>query len=417
MKVDVLRLQLPPWQEAEAARACLRCGYRLPDGSWHDGGELALHDVARMFHAKRIEACLHPAEVPMAAFTLPPLTGRRLHAAVQGAIEPCALQLLEQLVTGFGPRTADGTVTAAWIARSAASDWHALLRRHGVAVRELHLPAAFLACAPQGGTACRIDQWLVVRSGLHHGFAQWLPEGTQPPLDAQWTEVDADPTGRWSGEGWRWSLPAGEAAAGGARAVPVTALAGWGVLAAAVWLAGLTVHGHQLAAQGQALKRQMAARVQAAFLDVLVVVDPVRQAKQQKEALAAGAAPAAAGDAAGLLRAGAGLLAQMPAGQVQGLRYTAGALQLRWRDGGAPSADERRVLQARAAEQGLSAQADAQGLRVTLAATAAGGTASESPASAPGPDRRAALRPGRRRARDASPAAPASRGARGAADR
>ncbi|SEK14797.1 MULTISPECIES: type II secretion system protein GspL [unclassified Variovorax] len=375
MKAGLLRLQLPPWPGRADAHVALRCGWRLPDGTWGDGGMLALGDVARKFRAKRLEACLHPGDVPMAAFTLPPLAGRRLRAAVQGAIEPCALQPLDRLVTAFGPRAEDGTVPAAWAARDAVSGWQALLRAHGLPVRALHLPAAFLPCVPEGAAACRIDQWLVVRTGKDHGFVQWLPEGAAPPAALRLIEDGA--AERWCGEGWSWSLPTSEAGgvlSGAHSTVPVGALLGWGALAMAVGLAGLNLHAKQLATQGQALKRQMAARVKAAFPEVPVVVDPVRQAKQQKEALAAGAVPAAAG----LLRAGANLLAQaqaqaqvqvqVPAGQVQGLRYTAGELHIRWRDGGAPAADERRALQARAAEQGLAVQADAQGLRVSIAA-------------------------------------------------
>ncbi|WP_307867334.1 GspL/Epsl periplasmic domain-containing protein, partial [Variovorax sp. E3] len=67
-----------------------------------------------------------------------------------------------------------------------------------------------------------------------------------------------------------------------------------------MWLTGLNVYANQLAAEGQALKRQMAARVKAAFPDVPVVVNPVQQAKQQRDALAAGVAPATSSDAAGL---------------------------------------------------------------------------------------------------------------------
>ncbi len=370
MKVDLLRLMLPPWPGEGAADVPVRFGYRQADGTWHDGGTHALESLAAKFGAKRIEVCLHPGDVPMAVFTLPPLSGARLRAAVQGAVEPCALQPLEKLATGFGPRAADGTVPAAWIARGVMDGWLALLRRHGLAVRELQLPCAFLPNPAEGGVGCRIDEWRVVRTGKNQGFAQWLPEGAAEPAgEVQWLGDD-EAGRRWSGEGWGWSLAGGEAAGGGAGAALVGPAVGWAAVALAVWLTGLNVYANQLAAEGQALKRQMAARVKAAFPDVPVVVNPVQQAKQQRDALAAGVAPATSSDAAGLFRATSALLAPTPAGQVQGLRYSAGELHIRWRDGGAPGAEERRALQTRAAEQGLAATAGAEGLRVTVAAGA-----------------------------------------------
>lgn len=375
MKADALRLMLPPWPGGDAAGVHVRFGYRQPDGTWRDGGLRALEGLVEKFAAKRIEVCLHPGDVPMAAFTLPPLSGARMRAAVRGAIEPCALQPLETLVTGFGPRAADGTVPAAWISRGVRDGWLALLRKHGLQVRELHLPCAFLPYSAEAIAGYRVDRWLVVRTGRSQGFVQWLPEGVDElAADVQWLGEDEDQDEadrRWSGEGWGWSLAGGESAAGGGGAALIGPAVGWGALALAVWLTGLNVYANQLAAQGQGLNRQMAARVKAAFPDIPVVVNPVQQAKQQKDALAAGAVPTASGDAASLLRATATLLAQTPAGQVQGLHYTAGELHIRWRDGGAPGAEERRALQARATEQGLSANADADGLRLTVAATAA----------------------------------------------
>ncbi|MGJ7530277.1 type II secretion system protein GspL [Variovorax sp. GB1P17] len=383
MKVDLLRLMLPPWTGGDAPDVAVRCGYRQPDGRWRDGGVRALSSIASDFSARRLEVALHPGDVPMAAFTLPPLSGRRLQAAVQGAIEPCALQPLDKLMTGFGPRGADGVVPAAWIARQAMNGWLALLRKHGLAVRELQLPAAFLPCPAQGWVASQIDRWLVVRTGPGHGFTQWLPEGTDrtaglmaaqadgdAPLPAvQWVG-DGDPAEGWSGDGWRWALSAGDAAGSGVGAALVGPAVGWGVVVIAVWLTGLNVYANQLASQGQTLKRQMAARVKAAFPDVPVVVDPVKQARQQKEALAAGVVPSATGDAPGLMRAATGLLAQAAPGQVQGLRYAAGELRVRWREGAAPSAEAWHALQAKATEQGLTVQSDAQGMRVTVASGA-----------------------------------------------
>ncbi|MGJ7606804.1 type II secretion system protein GspL [Variovorax sp. LT1R20] len=396
MKVDLLRLRLPPWPGDGAPPGPVQCGWRASDGTWRDGGMLALGDIARRFHPKRIEACLHPGDVPTASFALPPLSGRRLHAAVMGAIEPCALRPLETLVTGFGVRASDGTVPAAWVGRDVVEGWSVLLRRHGLTVRELQLPAAFLPLPDAGWAACQVDRWLVVRTGREQGFTHWLPEGAareagiaahaggDAALPAvRWIERDGDEAAaQWTGEGWRWSLPVGgtEAVGGGVAALAVPAVA-WGAIAAAVWLVGLNVYASQLAAQGQTLKRQMAARVKAAFPDVPVVVNAVQQARQQKDALAAGAPQAAKDDYAGLSRAATRLLAQAPAGQVQGLRYAEGALHIRWRDGAAPDAEALRTLQVQAHEQGLAVEGDAGTLRMKVASDApvAEGTAQKGP--------------------------------------
>ncbi|REM66989.1 hypothetical protein DSI38_13205, partial [Mycobacterium tuberculosis] len=87
--------RLPPWPGGDATSVALRCGYRQPDGRWRDGGLLPMEAVVQRFRAKRVEICLHPGDVPMAAFPLPPLSGRRLRTAIPGAIEPCALQPLD----------------------------------------------------------------------------------------------------------------------------------------------------------------------------------------------------------------------------------------------------------------------------------------------------------------------------------
>jgi len=384
VKVDLLRLRLPPWPGDGAPPGPVQCGWRASDGTWRDGGMLALGDIARRFHPKRIEACLHPGDVPTASFALPPLSGRRLHAAVMGAIEPCALRPLETLVMGFGARSPDGSVPAAWIGREVMDGWSGLLRRHGLAVRALHLPAAFLPSPDVGWTACQIDRWLVVRTGREQGFTHWLPDGMdreagiaahaggEAALSAvRWIESDGGDAAQWVGEGWRWSLPVGSTEAGSSGVVALAAPAvAWGAIAAAVWVIGLNAYANQLASQGQTLKRQMAARVKAAFPDVPVVVNPVQQARQQKEALAAGAPQAARGDYAGLSRAAANLLAQAPAGQVQGLRYAAGELQFRWRDGAAPDAEALRTLQGQAREQGFTIEGDAGTLRIKVASDA-----------------------------------------------
>jgi len=391
--VQRLRLRLPAWAGEGGGPVRVHCGWRAEDGSWHDEGEMALAAIAERFAARRVEAALHPADTPMRTFVLPPLTGRRLREAVLGAVEPCALQPVEQLVVAFGPRDARGQVPTAWVARDTIEGWRALLHRHGLPVRELHLPPAFLPMAAEGGTAWPIERWLIVRMGATQGFVHWLPEGEDRALalaaqagDAapeaiRWLDDEPADAAHWSGEGWGWALPAGEAASEGMAASLALPALGWGALALLVWLTVLNVQADRLAARGQGLKRQMAARVQAAFPDIPVVVDPLKQARQHEDARAAGDLPATGSDYAGLSQAAASLLAEVPAGQVQRLDYAAGTLRLRWREGGAPVGEAWRALQARGRERGWVLEGDAAEWRLGVAA----GDKAAAPAAQGGP--------------------------------
>lgn len=391
--VQRLRLRLPAWAGEGGGPVLVYCGWRAEDGTWHDEGEMALAAIAERFAARRVEAALHPADTPMRTFVLPPLTGRRLREAVLGAVEPCALQPVEQLVVAFGSRDARGQVPTAWVARDTIEGWRALLHRHGLPVRELHLPTDFLPMAAEGATAWPIERWLIVRMGAAQGFVHWLPEGEDRALalaaqasDAapeaiRWLDEEPADAAHWSGEGWGWALPAGEAASEGMAASLALPALGWGALALVVWLTVLNVQADRLAARGQGLKRQMAARVQAAFPDIPVVVDPLKQARQHKDARAAGDLPATGSDYAGLSQAAASLLAEVPTGQVQRLDYAAGTLRLRWREGGAPVGEAWRALQARGRERGWVLEGDAAELRLGVAV----GDKAAAPAAQGGP--------------------------------
>ncbi|QTF08719.1 hypothetical protein HC231_13020 [Brenneria izadpanahii] len=382
MKVDLLRLVLPPSQGD--AQSPLRCAWRTPQGRWQS----AAHDdpaaISRLYQARRIEACPHPADVAMAEVELPPLPVKRLRIAVLGALEPLALTPPESLSVGFGARAANGKVPVAWadaaLLRSALQE----LRRHGLMVRAVYPPPAFLPCFDaQAATAVRFDDWVIVRAGVSSGCLYPLAEerldmarvaqrvqGLHPDVaEVRWlpampehaVESASEPM-VWQGDGWSWSMSVmGEAnALSGLRwALPA---AGWGCAVAAIWLTGLNLYAAQTDVRGKALNRMMTEQVKTAFPDIPVVIDPLQQARQQRDARRGnGVSAGTDADFPALIRAAANLLPQAD-GQIQRLEYRDGQLSLQPRAGAAFSGEELRALREQARERGLAIRADGDGL-------------------------------------------------------
>ncbi|MEC5319222.1 type II secretion system protein GspL [Brenneria populi subsp. brevivirga] len=376
MKVDLLRLILPPFQSG--TKAPLRCAWRTSQDGWQS----AAHDdpaaVSRLYQARRIEACPHPADVAMAEVALPPLPAGRRRVAVLGALEPLALTPPESLAVGFGARAADGRVPVAWADATPLRAALRELRRHGILVRAVYPPPAFLPYFDsQTAAALRIDDWIIVRTGIDAGWiyplvahlhdaAQIarrvqgrLPDGVAP----RWLEEDAAASpapAAWRGEGWPWPLSVMDEADGLFGAGWPAPAAGWACVAAAIWLAGLGLYAARTDAEGRALNRALSAQVKAAFPEISVVINPLQQARQLRDARRGGAQGASA-DFPTLLRAAADLLPQAD-GQVQTLEYREGELRFRLRAGAAFSGDALRSLREPARERGLAISADADGL-------------------------------------------------------
>lgn len=391
-KVDLLRLVLPP-SHAYGGTA-IRCAWRLPGGQWHSALFDDLGAIATRYQARRLEICPHPSDVSVTEADLPPLPPKRLRLAVRGVVELLALLPPDELAIAFGPRSGAGKVPVAWMsAQCLAQALHAL-QQHGLRADAVLPPPAFLPSPDSGdpghaATAIVIDDWVVMRTGPNDGALHPLPmqcsaaeqlalrlQPLLPPAgQIQWlceTGVadKADPA-PWSGAGWGWTLPqahSGTPSSGLAGLRPALA---WGAAALAVWLTGLNLHALRVAAEGQALKQQMAAQVKAAFPELPIVLDPLQQARQLRDARKAGTASTATPDFSTLLRASTALLTQS-AGQVQRVDYRDGQVEIRWRDGAMLRAAELEALQGKAGERGLVLESDATAVRLRVNAEKSG---------------------------------------------
>ncbi|WP_411881446.1 type II secretion system protein GspL [Polaromonas sp. YR568] len=401
-RVDLLRLMLPAARHL--ATSPVRCAWRTPQGGWQGATFQSLASAAANCQPRRIEACPHPADVSMAEIELPPLPAGRMRAAVLGAVELMALAAPKKLAVGFGPRSTGGTVPVAWMNADALSACLRELREHGLAAQAVFPPPAFLpgpedASSPEHtASAMLIDGWALVRTGVATGILHPVPMGSMNPVQAEarlrpllpeslplrWlTFGEEGEAGQsqapapWSGTGWSWTLPMGKSPAHGMDHPWLRPAIGWAAATAAVCLLGLNLHASRVAAQGQALTRQMAAQVKAAFPEVSVVLNPLQQARQLRDARKAGGVIVESADFAALVRASAGLLPRAQ-GQVQRLDFRDGQLHIRWREGAMLSADETKALQAQARERGLAVQFEDGGLRMQ----AASGTKSDKAAPA-----------------------------------
>lgn len=390
MRVDLLRLMLPPARNMETSP--VRCAWRTPEGTWQSAVVEGLAVIAARYQAKRVEVCPHPTDVSMTEIELPPLPTKRLRIAVLGAVELLALASPKSLAVGFGSRSVKGTMPVAWMSASVLSACLRQLQQHGLPVHAVFPPPAFLphpkdGSWPEGSVgAIVMDGWAVVRTGDDRGILHPVPTGRadpgqvaarlQPLLpDSQplhWLRAD-DAVGPdqgvptpWKGGGWNWTLPTGQTSGHEADPHWLRPAIGWAAATVAVWLLGLNLYASQVAAQGQALTREMAAQVKAAFPEVSVVLNPLKQARQLRDAQRAGAGTVESADFATLVRAFTGLLTQAE-GQVQRLDFQNGQLQVRWREGASPSTGELKTLQGRAQERGLTVHPEDGGLRMEVA--------------------------------------------------
>jgi general secretion pathway protein L len=417
MRVDLLRLMLPPARHGGVSS--VRCAWRTPQGAWQSETFESVGLIAARFEPKRVEVCPHPADVAMTDIELPPLPVKRQRIAVLGVVELLALTALKNLTVGFGPRTDKGTVPVAWMSADVLSACLRELHRHGLPVHAVLPPPAFLPDPEDEswveGTvaAIYVDDWAVVRTGtdggaLHPGPAECadlarMEAKLQPLLPdsprLHWLQVDeavdldhGQVPVAWTGTGWSWALPTGKTSAQGAAHRWLRPAVGWAGVTVVAWLLGLNLYASQVAAEGQALTRQMAAQVKAAFPDVSVVLNPLQQARQLRDARnKAGTGNVELADFGALARASAALLTQAE-GQVQSLDFEDGQLRVRWREGARPSTDELKALQGRAQELGLAVQPEDGGLRMQVASEKKSDNVAPPAAAAPRPPASGAMR-------------------------
>ncbi|MGJ7610283.1 MULTISPECIES: type II secretion system protein GspL [unclassified Variovorax] len=365
----------------------VRCAWRSSAGVWHGAAFEGLAAIGARFQPRRVELCPHPSDVSMTQIELPPLPARRQRIAVLGAVELLALTPPNNLAVGFGPRSDKGTVPVAWMSAGVLLSCVKTLREHGLPAHAVFPLPAFLpspddASWPRGeAAAVRFDDWLVLRTGAQEGAMHPVPAGcTDQPTQAEGGQAPVP----WTGTGWNWTLPMNKAMEGAADRRWLGPAIGWAAAAAAVWLLGLNLHASQVAGQGQALARQMRAQVKAAYPEVSVVLNPLQQARQLRDARRAGVGSVASADFAVLVRASAALLPQAE-GQVQALDFDDGQLQIRWREGATPGPQELKSLQVQAQEHGLAVQLEGGVLHVRVAVAKKGDDVAPTPAVASAP--------------------------------
>lgn len=377
--VDLLRLVLPPFHAVETAP--VRCAWRDTAQAWSsdklDGG---VGEIKARFKPKRLEICPHPADVSMIETDLPPLPSKRMRAGVRGAVELLSLVMPEDLAIGFGSRRNSGNVPVAWTSAEGLSHAIQTLGHHGLRVDAVYPPPAFLP-EPQeqadSGIAVIIDDWVILRTGNETGALHPAPTPEAKPSICEdrlriimpqisvvrWLDESGQDETAWSGSGWNWMLPRGQSASHLNQPGWLRPAIGWGIAATLVWFVGLNIHAGRVEANGMAIKRQMADQVKAVFPELSVVLNPLQQARQLRDARQAGAATVATADFPTLLRATVALLPEST-GQVAHLDYRNGLLELRWRDGAALRTSEVEALQSHAQERGLAVDTEAGGIRV-----------------------------------------------------
>ncbi len=309
-----LRLALPPLQRLspETPIAFVQVDR---EGRAARSGEQTAAQLGAHAGSQPVYAILHPDDAIVAEITVPPVSAQRLHAAVVGSIEPMVLSDVEQLCVAHGPRLPDGRVSVAWTARRTLADAWALLAE------------------------ARLD----VAAFVPHALA--LPAGDPRPEVP--LELPAGP--RWLAPLPAWSLAHDSlrpASAGGRW----RKAAWWGAAAAAVWILGLNVYASRLQGEVKTLQHNMREAVTRAFPEIPVVIDPLRQAQNQRDALRLAQGVSADDDFMPLAVATAQVL-DFAQGHVRGLHYENGVLVLTLADGYAPPANEAALAQSAAVQR------------------------------------------------------------------
>lgn len=377
----------------------------------------SLAALADLHRGARVTAFMQPEDMALAAASLPPLAPARLKVAAAGAVDLLALGDADALLVAHGARATDGNVCLAWIAREQAEWAQALMEGCGLTAAALAPLQLWLPRTPDGWTLMQGDDWVALRAGSDHveihaiartdiasGEASSADAGGTDPMGGQAAGTErpgADIPGVqallraleaarparivWIGgipAWWPPDVPAeqGREIDAGGDAAPVWsltlarrragAMAGawrgpvkWAAIAAAVWMGGLQLQAWRLERGAAELRAQVHGRVQQAFPALARVTDPLRQVRQQ---LQGGLGQS---EFAFLLGAATRHLA-FAAGEVAGLRYADGALDVEMAPGArrdpAPEGATPDWIKA-AAKDGVSVEAQAGGWRLRRA--------------------------------------------------
>lgn len=379
-----LRVRLPALEH-------LRVDSTVEWAQMHKGGVLAhgregLAVLGQRHPQAEVLACLDPQDLILLELQLPPLSGRRLQAALQGEVEAMLLDDLQEVALAHGAQAADGTVPVAWLGQQAVLQAQQLLASCALQLQALY-PTPLLLPWQNGQATLQVaGEHLLVRCGRDRGFVQWCGgRDTAAVLQSlaarlqqsgvqavQW--IDSVPSA-WPvnlpatvveherqacGPVPAWSLPL----PGCSRQAPRVAI---GLALAAVLLAalGLQLQVSRWRSEGEALQQDMARQFSSHFPEITDVVDPVLQARRALAVrLPAPPLPPVQRQVATTLQAIPEL-----GGQVRSLRYQPGQLELELDADMQAAADDAQRLerwQQAAQAQGLQLAREAGGrLRVS----------------------------------------------------
>ncbi|MBV4552224.1 type II secretion system protein GspL [Pseudomonas sp. SWRI102] len=296
----LLRMALAPLAQLNAD-SLLECAWLDRKGALVKQGRQSLRELSSAAQAQALELCLHPQDSLLACVELPPLPAARLGDAVRCAADNLLLGSDDTVHLVHGPRDIGGQVQLAWFDRAALQRLSQLLQTLKLQPRGLYAAPCFLSLAEAGAcTATWVEDHLLVREDLQRAWVHPLmEEGLEQLRERTVRWVGARPESlagvdplpgeqRWIGPVPSWSLLSGieQNPRGNQR---------WGraaaccAVAALIWTLGLNLYAMRLADEGQAIKRQMVSRVQQVFPELPVVLNPLQQARQQRDARRDGA--------------------------------------------------------------------------------------------------------------------------------
>ncbi|TEA80024.1 type II secretion system protein GspL [Allopusillimonas ginsengisoli] len=315
-----LRLSLPPLAEV-TPQSITAFAVLDRTGRVLRSGELSLAQLADAAAGYPVYAILHPHDAIVVNTVLPPLTAKRLHDAVQNSVEPMALEDIADLCIAHGPRAPDGNVCIAWTNRRALlAAWQQLA----------HAKLQIVAFVPS---------------------ALALPNNDPHPDQALALPVDE----RWQARLPNWSLAQPEW-----RPITKThhwrSAAIWAGAAALLWLLGLNLHAGRLRSEARTLQTDMVQSLRTAFPSIGIIIDPLKQAQNQRDMLRLGSGTAG-GDDFMPLALGAARVLDFAEGHIASLHYEDGILTLVLAQGYTPPSNEAALQQA-AATQSLTLKKD-----------------------------------------------------------
>ncbi|GAB3104353.1 hypothetical protein GCM10027288_11220 [Bordetella tumbae] len=292
---NTLRIALPPLAEWTDSTP-LAYAWLDRQGRVARGGGLPATELAAAFTQARTQVVLHPDDVIVATINVPAVPANRYAAAVHGILEGLVLGDMEGLAVGHSKRAEDGMALAAWTPREALRSAWQRLSAAGLSVQAFYPLQVWSdsPCADQAEPLHNIQdpRWQAPNPGWSLAVPQLAPR--QPS--------------RWRGA------------------------AAWIAGAALIWIVGLNIYAAQLEHETQQLRQHMERDVRDAFPDIPVVLDPVRQAQQGRDALRTGQGDTSGKDLLSLARIAAQVL-PFAADAVDLLAYQNDALTLTLDDG------------------------------------------------------------------------------------